>query len=103
MAVLVFGYLGYGRYLGRYLHLNDSTPTPAVQINDGVDFVPAKAQMLLGQHFSAIAAAGPIVGPILAGMWFGWAPALAWIVLGSIFIGGPHDFISMVASIRHKA
>jgi carbon starvation protein len=103
MAVLVLGYLGYGRYLGRYLHLNDSTPTPAVQTNDGVDFVPAKAQMLLGQHFSAIAAAGPIVGPILAGMWFGWAPALAWIVLGSIFIGGPHDFISMVASIRHKA
>jgi carbon starvation protein len=59
--------------------------------------------MLLGQHFSAIAAAGPIVGPILAGMWFGWAPALAWIVLGTIFIGGPHDFTSLVASIRHKA
>jgi len=103
MAVLVMGYLGYGRYLGRYLRLNDSTPTPATQINDGVDYVPAKAQMLLGQHFSAIAAAGPIVGPILAGMWFGWAPALAWIVLGTIFIGGPHDFMSLVASIRHKA
>lgn len=103
MAVLALGYLGYGRFLGRYVRLDDSRPTPAVQINDGVDYVPAKAQMLLGQHFSAIAAAGPIVGPILAGMWFGWAPALAWIVLGTIFIGGTHDFLSLVASIRHKA
>ena len=55
------------------------------------------------QHFSAIAAAGPIVGPILAGLTFGWLPALIWILVGSIFIGGVHDFGALVASIRHKA
>jgi carbon starvation protein len=58
---------------------------------------------LLGQHFSAIAAAGPIVGPILAGIYFGWLPALLWILVGSIFIGGVHDMTALVASIRHKA
>ena len=58
---------------------------------------------LLSQHFSAIAAAGPIVGPILAGVMFGWLPALIWILVGSIFIGGVHDFTALVASIRHRA
>jgi carbon starvation protein len=103
IAILLIAYLTYGRFLSRYLGLDDSRPTPACQINDGVDYVPAKAGLLLGQHFSAIAAAGPIVGPILAAMWFGWVPALLWIVLGSIFIGGVHDFSSLAASIRHKA
>ena len=102
IAILLIAYLTYGRFLSRYLGLDDSRPTPACQINDGVDYVPAKAGLLLGQHFSAIAAAGPIVGPILAGIWFGWAPALLWIVIGSIFIGGVHDFTSLAASIRHK-
>ncbi|MFM8703350.1 MAG: carbon starvation protein A, partial [Planctomycetia bacterium] len=64
---------------------------------------PIAPQLLLGQHFSAIAAAGPIVGPILAGVAFGWLPALAWILIGSIFIGGVHDFAALTASIRHKA
>ena len=103
IAILLIAYLTYGRFLSRYLGLDDSRPTPACQINDGVDYVPAKPSLLLGQHFSAIAAAGPIVGPILAAIWFGWAPALLWIVLGSIFIGGVHDFSSLAASIRHKA
>ena len=102
IAILLIAYLTYGSFLSRYLGLDDSRPTPACQINDGVDYVPAKAGLLLGQHFSAIAAAGPIVGPILAGIWFGWAPALLWIIIGSIFIGGVHDFTSLVASIRHK-
>jgi len=102
IAILLIAYLTYGRFLSRYLGLDNSRPTPACQINDGVDYVPAKAGLLLGQHFSAIAAAGPIVGPILAGIWFGWAPALLWIVIGSIFIGGVHDFTSLAASIRHK-
>jgi len=72
-------------------------------MTDGVDYVPAKASLLLGQHFSAIAAAGPIVGPILAGIWFGWLPALLWILLGAIFVGGVHDFLSLIASVRHRA
>jgi len=67
-----------------------------------VDFVPAGKWYLLGQHFSAIAAAGPIVGPILAGMWFGWIPTLLWILLGGIFIGGVHDMLTVAASVRHQ-
>ncbi len=103
MLLLLIAYRLYGRFLARELNLNDRTPTPACQVNDGIDFVPAKASFLLGQHFSAIAAAGPIVGPILAGIWFGWLPALLWIILGAIFIGGVHDFTSLVASVRRKA
>jgi len=103
MAVLGAGYVTYGRFLTRRLALDDSHPTPACEINDGLDYVPAKAQLLMGQHFSAIAAAGPIVGPILAGVWFGWVPALLWILLGSIFVGGVHDFTSLIASVRHRA
>lgn len=100
-AVLLAAYLVYGRFLANRLQLDDAKPTPAVTINDGQDYVAASSGLLLGQHFSAIAAAGPIVGPVLAGIWFGWLPALLWIVLGSIFIGGVHDFSSLVASVRH--
>ncbi|OGS45999.1 MAG: hypothetical protein A2539_06715 [Elusimicrobia bacterium RIFOXYD2_FULL_34_15] len=103
MLALILGYRIYGGFLARQVKLDDSCQTPSCEINDGVDYVPAKSSMLLGQHFSAIAAAGPIVGPILAGIWFGWGPAILWIILGSIFIGGVHDFSSLVASIRHKA
>jgi len=103
MFILLLGYCFYGPYLSKKLELDDSRVTPACEINDGIDYVPAKPFLLLGQHFSAIAAAGPIVGPILAGIWFGWLPAILWIVLGAIFVGGVHDFSSLVASIRHKA
>ncbi|MBI5057374.1 MAG: carbon starvation protein A [Nitrospirae bacterium] len=103
IIIFIAGYLFYGSYLSKQMDLDDSRQTPACQVNDGVDFVPAKASLLLGQHFSAIAAAGPIVGPILAGIWFGWLPALLWIIIGSIFIGGVHDLTSLSASIRHKA
>src|SRR5258708_25109772 len=72
-------------------------------MRDDVDYAPIDSKFLLSQHFSAIAAAGPIVGPILAGVAFGWVPALLWILIGSILIGGVHDFTSLVASIRHKA
>lgn len=103
IVIFLLAYRFYGRFLKNQTKLDDSSPTPACEINDGVDFVPAKSTLLLGQHFSAIAAAGPIVGPILAGIWFGWLPALLWIVIGAIFIGGVHDFSSLVSSIRHKA
>lgn len=106
LAVLLLfwlGYLLYSRFLARKIGLDDANPTPACAMSDGVDFVPAKAPFLMGQHFSAIAAAGPIVGPILAGLWFGWLPTLAWIVLGAIFIGAAHDFSALVGSVRHRA
>jgi carbon starvation protein len=102
--IFVLAYLTYGKFLAKKIFaLEDGQKTPAVTVNDGLDYVPAKKNMLLGQHFSAIAAAGPINGPILAGVMFGWAPALFWIILGSIFIGGVHDMGSLIASVRHKA
>lgn len=105
IVLILFGlaYLGYSRLLARKVGLSDAQPTPACTMTDGIDFVPAKAPFLLGQHFSAIAAAGPIVGPILAGLSFGWLPTLLWIVLGAIFIGAVHDFSSLIGSVRHKA
>lgn len=103
IVIFLASYLFYGRFLSKQMRLDDSRPTPACRLNDGVDFVPAKPVLLLGQHFSAISAAGPIVGPILACIWFGWLPAVLWIIIGAVFIGGVHDFLSLVASIRHKA
>ena len=102
-AVLLLAYWIYGSLLVRLFQLDAQAPTPAVTLRDDVDYAPIPSQLLLGQHFSAIAAAGPIVGPILAGVAFGWLPALLWILVGSIFIGGVHDFAALVASIRHKA
>jgi len=102
-VLFLAAYFSYGRFLSRHIELDPERKTPAVLVNDGVDFVPAKKGFLLGQHFSAIAAAGPIVGPILAALYFGWLPALIWIVLGAIFFGAVHDFSSLAGSVRHRA
>ena len=102
-VVLSIAYVTYGRFLSRFLQLDARRPTPAVELRDDLDYVPIESKFLLSQHFSAIAAAGPIVGPILAGVMFGWLPALIWILVGSIFIGGVHDMTALTASIRHKA
>ncbi|MDD4954676.1 MAG: carbon starvation CstA family protein [Candidatus Omnitrophica bacterium] len=104
LVIIIFfiAYILYGKFLARHIGLNDNSPTPACKINDGIDYVPARHTLLLGQHFSAIAAAGPIVGPVLACLWFGWLPAFLWIVLGAIFIGGAHDFFALIASVRHN-
>jgi carbon starvation protein len=102
-AVLAAAYAVYGRILARLFQLDPAAPTPAVALRDDVDYEPIPPQLLMGQHFSAIAAAGPIVGPILAGVAFGWLPALLWILAGSILVGGVHDFSALVASIRHRA
>jgi carbon starvation protein len=105
LAVLAFvlGYIFYGRFLARKLDLNDGNPTPSHTDYDGIDRVPAHKAVLLGHHFSSIAGAGPIIGPIIAATAFGWGPTLLWVVLGAVFIGGVHDFSALVASIRHKA
>jgi carbon starvation protein len=102
-ACLLAAYYSYGPVLSRLLKLRADVPTPAVSMRDDVDYAPIDSKFLLSQHFSAIAAAGPIVGPILAGIAFGWLPALLWILVGSIFIGGVHDMTALTASIRHKA
>src|SRR5919106_2633861 len=102
LVALVLGYRFYGQFLARRYQLDDATPTPSVIRNDGLDFVPTRPFYLRGQHFSAIAAAGPIAGPILAAQQFGWLPCLLWIGLGVIFIGAVHDFSNLVASVRHQ-
>src|SRR3954453_4306713 len=101
--ILLTAYFTYGRLLSRLFQLDPRRKTPAHEMQDGLDYEPLTPSALLPQHFSAIAAAGPIVGPILAGLTFGWLPALIWILVGSIFIGGVHDFAALVASVRHKA
>jgi carbon starvation protein len=100
-VVLIVAYRWYGRLLARRLNLDPGQPTPARTHQDGVDFVPTPRFYLLGQHLSAIAAAGPIAGPILAGQLFGWGPALLWIGFGVVFIGAVHDMTVLVASVRH--
>ncbi|MFH1011814.1 MAG: carbon starvation protein A [bacterium] len=102
-ALLWLAYRLYGSFLSRIFRLDPNAQTPAVTLRDDVDYVPISPRFLLSQHFSAIAAAGPIVGPIVAAVMFGWVPALIWILIGSIFIGGVHDMGALVASIRHKA
>lgn len=100
---LVFGYFAYGRWVAKQFKLDDSRETPANAVNDGEDFVPTKPFYLFGQHFSAIAAAGPIAGPILACQAFGWLPCLIWIALGVVLIGAVHDFSTLASSVRHGA
>ena len=103
LVLFAVAFRTYGRLLARWFQLKQETPTPAHSHADGVDFVPTPRGYLLAQHFSAIAAAGPIVGPITAALAFGWMPALLWIVVGSIFIGAMHDFAALIGSVRHGA
>ena len=100
-ACLFLGYVTYGSWLSKQWGVDNSRPTPAHTMQDGVDFVPAKAPVLLGHHFSSIAGAGPINGPIQAA-FFGWLPCLLWIIVGGIFFGAVHDYGALFASIRHK-
>lgn len=102
-GALLIGYLVYGRFLASRFKLDNTQATPADTMCDGVDYVPTRAAILFGHHFSSIAGAGPIVGPIFAATAFGWLPGLVWIILAVIFIGGMHDFSVLVASIRHRA
>lgn len=102
-VVLAVAYWTYGALLARLFRLDPAARTPAHAFRDDQDYIPTDPKFLIGQHFSAIAAAGPIVGPILAGVMFGWLPALAWILAGSILVGGVHDIGSLVASVRHRA
>ena len=103
VIVLAGGYWGYGAWVAKQLALDPNVTTPAVTHEDGVDYVPTRPFYLLGQHFSAIAAAGPIAGPILACQQFGWLPCLLWIGFGVVFIGAVHDMATLVASMRHDA
>ena len=101
ILLLLAGYVFYGGWLAKEWGIDPKRKTPAHELEDGMDYVPAKAPVLMGHHFSSIAGAGPINGPIQAAV-FGWVPVLLWVVIGGIFFGGVHDFGALFASIRHK-
>ena len=103
LALIAIAYRVYGGWVARLVGLDASVPTPSHEHEDGVDFVPTKPFYLFGQHFSAIAAAGPIAGPIIACQAFGWLPCILWIGLGVVLIGAVHDFMALAASVRHGA
>ncbi len=101
VALLALGYIFYGSWLAKQWGVDASHETPAHTSYDGKDFVPANPAVLMGHHFSSIAGAGPINGPIQAAV-FGWVPVFLWVVIGGIFVGAMHDFGSLFASIRHN-
>ncbi|MCR5129656.1 MAG: carbon starvation protein A [Lachnospiraceae bacterium] len=101
LVVLFCGYVFYGKWLAQQWGVDPSKTTPAHELEDGVDYVPAKTPVLMGHHFSSIAGAGPINGPIQAAI-FGWIPVLLWVLIGGIFFGGVHDYGALFASIRHQ-
>jgi carbon starvation protein len=95
------GYLGYSRYLAQFVDLDDDRETPAHKYRDGQEYVPSKKPVLLGHHYSSIAGGAPIVGPITAGVVWGWVPAFLWIAIGNPLFGSVHDFMSLSSSVRH--
>ena len=101
IVALALGYIFYGRWLAKRWGVDNNRKTPAVEVNDGIDYVPTKAQVVFGHQFASIAGAGPINGPIQAAV-FGWVPVLLWCVIGGIFFGAVQDFSSMYASVRNK-
>lgn len=101
IILLLIGYVGYGSWLAKQWGVDPSKSTPAIEMEDGVDYVAAKPAVLMGHHFSSIAGAGPINGPIQAAV-FGWVPVFLWCIIGGIFFGGLQDYGSLFASIRHK-
>jgi len=103
LALIALAYRWYGSWISRLMGLDPAASTPAHEKKDGVDFVPTKPFYLFGQHFAAIAAAGPIAGPIIAVQEWGWVPCLLWIGLGVVLIGAVHDFMALAASVRHGA
>ena len=102
VAILAAGYIFYGGWLAKQWGLGENKEaTPAHTMEDGQDYVPAKAPVLMGHHFSSIAGAGPINGPIQAAV-FGWIPVMLWVLIGGIFFGATHDFGALFASLRNK-
>jgi carbon starvation protein len=103
LGALYAGYVFYAKFLERVFDIDPKRITPAHTSYDGIDYVPAKNWLVIfGHHFASIAGAGPIIGPVLGYMWWGWLGALIWIVLGTVFIGAVHDFSSLVISVREK-
>ncbi|MDO5738536.1 MAG: carbon starvation CstA family protein, partial [Ornithinimicrobium sp.] len=102
VAMILAGYFLYSKYLATRIYaLDDSLPTPAHQLQDGVDYVPTNKYVLWGHHFTSVAGAAPIVGPAVAVIW-GWLPAFLWVTIGTVFFAGMHDLGALWASIRNR-
>lgn len=102
LVLMVLAYRFYARYLAvRVFQLDDSRPTPAVILEDGIDYVPTPKPVVFNHHFASIAGLSPILGPAVAVIW-GWVPAMIWIVFGAILMGATHDIAALVLSIRNK-
>ena len=103
IAIVVLGgaYIFYGRYLEKKWGIDPNAKTPAYEMEDGVDYVPADTNIVFGHQFASIAGAGPINGPIQAAI-FGWLPVLLWILIGGVFFGAVQDFSAMYASVKNK-
>ena len=102
IALLILGYVFYTKKVKQWIGADDDEPVPAVTMRDGVDYVPAKHwTILFGHHFASIAGAAPIIGPVIACLFWGWLPALIWVVVGGIFFGAVHDYIALVMSMRN--
>lgn len=97
-----FGYRFYAKIIEKKLIEPDNSPPPSLTMQDGIDYLPAKKPILFGHHFASIAGAGPIIGPIVALINFGWLAALAWIALGNVFIGAVHDYLALMLSVRNR-
>jgi carbon starvation protein len=102
IVFFVICFFTYGKFMAGVYELSEKNKTPAEAMYDGVDYCPAHPAVLLGHHFSSIAGAGPVTGPIAAASVFGWLPTYLWCVIGSAFLGGPHDMGALVASMRHE-
>ncbi|MDP6340211.1 MAG: carbon starvation protein A [Candidatus Marinimicrobia bacterium] len=103
ITVLYLGFRFYSKYIGNRIYSvqNDNFPMPSKEFEDGLDYVPTKKHILFGHHFTSIAGAAPIIGPCVAAFW-GWLPALLWILLGTVFMGAVHDFGALVTSVKEK-
>ncbi|MGN1402664.1 MAG: carbon starvation protein CstA [Bacillus sp. (in: firmicutes)] len=100
ICILLIAYRLYGTFMAaKVLKLDDSKPTPAEKLEDGQDYVPTNKWVVFGHHFAAIAAAGPLVGPILAAQ-FGYLPGLIWLLVGAVIGGAVHDMVVLFASMR---
>lgn len=101
--LLLMGYVFYSRKVKEWIGLDEEAVPPSVAMNDGVDYVPAKHwAILFGHHFASIAGAAPIIGPVIACLYWGWIPALIWIVVGGVLFGAVHDFTALVLSLKNK-
>ena len=99
LGVFLFGIRFYSRHIARLLGSDDKRSTPAVEKNDGRDYVPTRTHVLFAHHFATIAGAGPIIGPVM-GFAYGLVPSLIWILIGAVFIGAVHDSTAVFASVR---